>query len=48
MIFGPLAASVFWACPGHLSVTGFFIIFLFLGDLKISAIHPPAAARYFW
>src|SRR4030042_3591897 len=44
LIAGPLAASIFISILGISPVYWFILIFLFLGNLGVAAIHPPTAA----
>ena len=44
MVFGPLSAAIFLSLLGLSFSYWFVLIFLFLGNLGISAIHPPTAA----
>lgn len=44
LIGGPLAASIFISILGVSSDYWFILIFLFLGNLGVAAIHPPTAA----
>ena len=44
IISGPLFASIFISLLGILPNYYFILIFLFLGNLSVSAIHPPTAA----
>src|SRR4030043_737350 len=44
LIAGPLAASIFISILGISPGYWFILIFLFLGNLGVAAIHPPTAA----
>ncbi|GAG92376.1 unnamed protein product, partial [marine sediment metagenome] len=44
LIAGPLAASIFISLLGVSPGYWFILVFLFLGNLGVAAIHPPTAA----
>jgi FSR family fosmidomycin resistance protein-like MFS transporter len=44
LIAGPLVASIFISTLGVSSSYWFILVFLFLGNLGVAAIHPPTAA----
>lgn len=44
LIAGPIVAAIFISTMGTLPVYWLILIFLFLGNLGIAAIHPPTAA----
>jgi len=44
LIIGPLVASIFISVVGVLPSYWYILVFLFLGNLGVAAIHPPTAA----
>ena len=44
LIIGPLVASIFISMVGVLPSYWYILVFLFLGNLGVAAIHPPTAA----